>query len=227
MFERYGGTESAVGDAIEAVLVGECGLMSVDDLLKLIVGSRAHGALCDHFGSDALGDVTNLSGPELMQVHGVGKTTAARLLAGIEVGRRSLVPRTQGRPALSSSAQVIDFCAPQMIGFDREHFWILAVNTKNRLIKRYEVSIGILDATIVHPREVFKAAILASAGAVILVHNHPSGDPTPSSADIAMTKRLVKAGETLGIRVHDHVIIGAPNRSLSMFEEGYVTADSS
>lgn len=227
MFGRYGEGGLSTDEALEAVLVGEGGLMSVDELIRLIVGARAHGALCNHFGPEMIRDVASLSGIELMQVHGIGKTTAARLLAGVEVGRRSLVPLGQGRPILSSSAQVIELCAPQMMGFDREHFWILAVNTKNRLIKRYEVSIGILDATIVHPREVFKAAILASAGAVILVHNHPSGDPTPSGADIAMTKRLVKAGETLGIRVHDHVIIGAPDCSISMFEEGYVSKESS
>ena len=91
---------------------------------------------------------------------------------------------------------------------DREEFRVLLLNTKNGLIKKCEVSRGSLNASIVEPREVFKDAIAASAASMILVHNHPSGDPTPSSEDIAVTKRLVKAGELLNISVLDHIILG-------------------
>lgn len=107
-----------------------------------------------------------------------------------------------------------------MQAFDREHFWVLALDAKNRLIRPSEVSIGIVDATVVHPREVFKDAVRQSAAGVVVVHNHPSGDPQPSRADLRLTSRLVQAGEVLGIPVLDHVIVGSSGIGYSLREHG-------
>ncbi|MCZ6873090.1 MAG: DNA repair protein RadC [bacterium] len=112
------------------------------------------------------------------------------------------------RPQLRSSSSASDVLRTYLGDTDREHFVVLLVDRKNRLIGINTVSIGSLTASIVHPREVFKAAILANAAAVVLGHNHPSGDPQPSHEDKALTKRLVDAGKLLGIEILDHVVIG-------------------
>ena len=124
------------------------------------------------------------------------------------------------RPFVSKPEDVVRICGPQFRGADREHFWALALNTKNQLVRTIEVSIGSLNASIVHPRELFKEAVKVSAASVVAVHNHPSGDPTPSGADIQLTRRLVKAGDVLGIEVLDHVIIGDGGGHSSLRELG-------
>ena len=110
--------------------------------------------------------------------------------------------------------------APQLRGLDREHFWALVLNTRNQLLRTVEVSVGSLNASIVHPRELFKEAVRVSAASVVVVHNHPSGDPTPSGADIQLTRRLVKAGDVLGIELLDHVVIGDGGGFASIREMG-------
>lgn len=107
-------------------------------------------------------------------------------------------------------------------GADREHFVVLLLNTKNKVLGINTVSIGTLNASLVHPREIFKPAILINAAAIILVHNHPSGDPTPSSEDMEITQRLCKAGEILGIEVLDHLIISDDGMFTSFRERGLV-----
>ncbi|MQA91970.1 MAG: DNA repair protein RadC [Gemmatimonas sp.] len=105
-------------------------------------------------------------------------------------------------------------------GADREHFVALLLDTQNQIIGIHTVTIGTLDASLVHPREIFKPAILANAASVILAHNHPSGDPTPSAEDRTVTRQVVAAGTTLGIEVLDHVIVGGPHRYHSFRESG-------
>ena len=102
---------------------------------------------------------------------------------------------------------VVELCAHQLRGLDREHFWSLALNTKNRLLRLSEVSVGSLNASIVHPRELFKDAVKVSAASVVVVHNHPSGDPTPSPDDFDLTERLRAAAELVGVLARDHVIV--------------------
>jgi DNA repair protein RadC len=121
---------------------------------------------------------------------------------------------------VSSPEDVVALCGPQMRGLDKEHFWALALNTKNRLVRTIEVSVGSLNASIVHPRELFREAVRASAASVIVVHNHPSGDPQPSGADIQLTRRLVRAGDVLGVEVLDHVIVGDGGLHVSMRDHG-------
>lgn len=113
------------------------------------------------------------------------------------------------KPVLIDSAKnLAHYCYPFMSEFSREHFFVLVLNVKNELIRVCEVSIGTIDTSIVHPREVFKAAILINGAAIALVHNHPSGNPDPSSSDKSVTKSLIRAGKILGVPVVDHVILG-------------------
>ena len=146
---------------------------------------------------------------ELSKIKGIGPTKAIQLKAAFEVAKRLARPRE--RFAVNDPATAAGLVLGEMRHLDREEFRVLLLNTKNFLIRVAGISRGSLNASIVEPREVFKDAIAASAAGMILVHNHPSGDPTPSSEDIAITKRLVKAGELLNIAVLDHIIVGLPD----------------
>ena len=143
---------------------------------------------------------------ELAKTKGIGITKAIQLKAAFEAGKRLSRPRE--RVVVSIPADVAKLLREEMRDLDREEFRVVLLNTKNALIRVAHVSRGSLNASIVEPREVFKDAIAASAASVILAHNHPSGDPTPSAEDVAITRRLIKAGEVLGIPVIDHVILG-------------------
>jgi DNA repair protein RadC len=137
-----------------------------------------------------------------------------RVQSAIELGRRVVVDEAKrSNITVRNPEDVIFLCTPEMQGFDREHFWVLLLNVKNKLIRRVEVSVGSLNASVVHPREVYKEAVRWSAASVVLIHNHPSGDPTPSGADIQLTRRLTRAGETLGIELIDHIVIGGDDHA--------------
>lgn len=155
---------------------------------------------------------------ELVAVHGVGEARAAALLAAAELGKRMVSERTPGRPIISGPLDVYDLLRGRMTHLDRERFVIVLLNTKNAVIGIHTVSIGTLSSSLVHPREVFKPAIQASAAGLILVHNHPSGQTEPSREDRDVTRRLVEAGQTIGIEVLDHVVIG--DFYLSLKEHG-------
>ena len=139
---------------------------------------------------------------------GVGETKAIQLKAAFELARRLSTGSRDKQRSISSPEDAAAIMREEMRTLDREEFWVLLLNTKNGLIKKCPTSRGSLNASIVEPREVFKDAIAASAASMILVHNHPSGDPTPSAEDVTVTKRLVKAGELLNISVLDHIILG-------------------
>ena len=145
---------------------------------------------------------------ELAEIKGLGQTKAIQLKAAFELARRLSQHRGDSPRLVTTPADAAELVREEMRLLDRESFRVILLNTKNAFIKTCAVSLGSLNASIVEPREVFKDAISASAAGMILAHNHPSGDPTPSSEDIAITKRLVKAGELLGITVHDHIILG-------------------
>ena len=147
------------------------------------------------------------------------RARAAEVLAGIELGKR-IYGTFNFQEEMNTPEAVASYCHPLMADFDREHFWMLALNAKNRLIRRTEVSVGTVDATIVGVREVFKDALLASAVGVIVVHNHPSGDPHPSKSDLRVSRRLKEAGDLLGIALLDHVIVGAEGRNYSLRRYG-------
>jgi DNA repair protein RadC len=188
--------------------------LSAQEILALILGRGVRGEsvmvtaqkLLSKFGS--LQGIADSSVEELSQVNGIGPAKAAQLKAAFDLGRRiEAAPRT-GRGAVTSPEDVVKAVAGDLKGKKREHFLALLLDTRNRLIRTATVSMGSLDSSIVHPREVFKEAIKASAASVIFVHNHPSGDPEPSHDDIELTRRLVEAGKLLGIVVLDHVIVG-------------------
>jgi DNA repair protein RadC len=154
-----------------------------------------------------------LSGSPLTEVAregcGVGDRRLARLEASIELGRRSLHARAARRGrVVSTPDDVAEIMRPLCVGIDQERFWALALNTKNMLLRVIPISSGSLNASIVSPSILFREAIQIGAASVIASHFHPSNDPTPSGADIQLTRRLVKAGDVLGIEVLDHVVIG-------------------
>jgi DNA repair protein RadC len=191
--------------ALLSVLVGETGALGVG---RLVSEQPVAAALW------------RMNPDDLVELDGIGPAGAARLLACLEMSRRASGPSTEVRPTISTPEDVVAVCGSRLRGLDREHFWTLALNTKNRLMRIIEVSVGSLNASIVHPRELFKDAVRVSAAAVVVVHNHPSGDPTPSGADIQLTRRLVKAGDVLGVDVLDHVVIGDGGAHASMRDMG-------
>jgi DNA repair protein RadC len=152
--------------------------------------------------------LATLAPARLMREPGVGPARAARLLAAVELGRRALAPRVTVRPRLATPAAVAAFLTPEHGRHRDEHFGVLLLDTKHRLLRVVPISHGTLDASLVHPREVFRAASEHSAAALVLFHNHPSGDPAPSVDDLQLTRRLVDAGELMGIAVVDHVVLG-------------------
>lgn len=145
---------------------------------------------------------------ELRKFPGVGRDKAATLVAAFALARRMEQERREESPVLESPATVVNFMRESARLKSVESFQVLLLNTRRRLIRAQEISEGTLDTLLVHPREVFRAAIAANAAAILLVHNHPSGDPAPSEADIKVTRDLIRAGQLLKIEVVDHVIIG-------------------
>ena len=208
-------------DARHVVLCGKAETLTDAGLLSVLIGQdssrRADALLAEHPIPDGLWRVC---AEDLVALEGIGPAAAARVLACLEMSRRAAVWRSSRRPTISTPEDVVELCSPQLRGLDREHFWALALNTKNQLVRMVEVSVGSLNASIVHPRELFKDAVRLSAASVVIVHNHPSGDSTPSGADIQLTRRLVKAGDVLGIEVLDHVVIGDGGEHSSLRDLG-------
>ncbi|MFC4078383.1 RadC family protein [Salinithrix halophila] len=156
---------------------------------------------------------------ELVKIRGVGKAKAIQVLAGIELGRRVCRAVPEERIAIRSPRDAADFVMDELRHLSQEHFICLFLNTKNRVIDKQCIFVGTLNSSVVHPREVFREAIRRSSAGVICVHNHPSGDPTPSREDILVTERLFEAGRIVGIELLDHVIVG-DHRFTSMKEKG-------
>ena len=163
--------------------------------------------------------LARLSAADLVRVSGIGPARSAQVLAALELGRRSLTTRAAERVRLSTPQQLATWLIPQYGAARVEQFGIVMLDTRHRLIRAAVLSVGSLDATIVHPREVFRAAAASSSSAIVLFHNHPSGDPTPSPDDLALTLRLIRAGEVMGIRVVDHLVL-ADQHYYSLLEAG-------
>ncbi len=160
--------------------------------------------LLSKYGVDKL---SSCSLKELQEIKGIGKAKASQILALFEFNKRHNIAKQNGKP-IKSAKDVFNYMGPKLIHLDRECFMVLHLDTKNGVIKEEVVSLGTLNSSIIHPRELFKSAIKESANSIILVHNHPSGDPTPSHEDKEVTERIKDAGKLLGIDVLDHVIIG-------------------
>jgi len=141
-------------------------------------------------------------------VPGIGRDKAVTLAAAFALARRLEQERREESPVLDHPETVVRFMRETNRLLNVESFQVLLLNVRKKLIRSQEISQGLLDTILVHPREVFRAAIVANAAAIVLVHNHPSGDPMPSEADIKVTRDLIRAGQLLKIEVVDHVIIG-------------------
>jgi DNA repair protein RadC len=170
---------------------------------------------------ESLRKLFSRSPSELMEVKGIGSAKAAILSAAFELVRRIQSQGDRPRPSFKRSSEVAHHYLPLMRDLRKEVFRVLLLNRANRLIKEVTISEGTLEASLVHPREVFREAILEPAAGIILIHNHPSGNPSPSEEDLRITKQLVDAGRLLGIKVYDHIILaGESYRSLA--DEGLI-----
>jgi DNA repair protein RadC len=156
---------------------------------------------------ESLQGLFSRSPSELMKIKGIGAAKAAILSAAFELVRRLESKKNSSKPSFRKASDVAAYYAPLFRDLKKEVFKVLLLNRANRLIKEVLVSEGTLDASIVHPRDIFREAILESAAGVILIHNHPSGNPSPSNEDLKITRQLVEAGRLLGIKVYDHVIL--------------------
>ncbi|MFS0822539.1 DNA repair protein RadC [Bacillus sp. 1P02SD] len=175
--------------------------------------------LLHHF--EGLRLLKDASVEEITSIKGIGKAKAVQIMAAIELGRRIGKLQYEDRYVIRSPEDGAKYVMEDMRFLTQEHFVCLYLNTKNQVIHRQTIFIGSLNASIVHPREVYKEAFRRSAASIICIHNHPSGDPAPSREDIEVTKRLVECGRIIGIELLDHLIIGE-HKYVSLKEKGYV-----
>jgi DNA repair protein RadC len=197
------------------------------ELLGILLGKGTRKKTAVDLARELLGQYESLqklfsrSPSELMKVKGIGSAKAATLSAAFELARRVQSQRENPRASFKRSADVANHYLPLMRDLRKEVFKILLLNRANRLIRDVTISEGTLEASIVHPRDVFREAILEPASGIILIHNHPSGNPSPSEEDLRITKQLVEAGRLLGIKVYDHIILaGESYRSFA--DEGLI-----
>ncbi|HLD97454.1 MAG TPA: DNA repair protein RadC [Candidatus Nanoarchaeia archaeon] len=167
-----------------------------------------------------LAKLPELSLKELQQISGIGPVKAIQLKAVFELNRRVSLAKNE-KVIIKNAKDAFSYASGRLLSNDKEQFMVILLNSKNRIIKDEVVSVGTLNASLIHSREVFKSAIKESANAIIIAHNHPSGDPTPSEEDAIITNSLVDAGELLNIKLVDHVILGK-NSYYSFAKEGRI-----
>lgn len=205
------GAESLTNQELIAILIQT----GSKDESALAVANR----LLHHFnGLRTLKDATL---DELKAIKGIGTAKGLQLLAALELGGRVTRLAFKDRYAIRSPEDAAKYLMDEMRFLSQEHFICLYLNTKNIVMHKQTIFIGSLNASIVHPREVYKEAIKRSAASVICLHNHPSGDPSPSREDVEVTKRLAESGKIIGIDLLDHIIIGE-NKFVSLKEKGYI-----
>ncbi|MCC5911590.1 MAG: DNA repair protein RadC [Clostridiaceae bacterium] len=171
-----------------------------------------------NFNKEGLRFLTDCTVEELSEIKGVGLAKSSQIIASVELGKRIAFSTKVNNYRIKTPDDVSNLLMEEMRYLKKEFFNVLLLNTKNELISVENISIGSLNASIVHPREVFVKAIKRSSSSIILTHNHPSGDPKPSNEDINITKRLIEAGNIIGIEVLDHIIIG-DNTYISLKEK--------
>ena len=207
------------------------GALSDTELLAMLLrsGTKGHDVLT--LASRLIADAGSLAGlitwkeTDFKKLKGIGRVKALQLITVMEIARRVLSQNARLDPLINDAATAADFLRPFTHGLEVEKFWVLCLNRKNRLIKCVEVTSGTATSSLAHPREVFREAIRESATAVICAHNHPSGDPAPSAADIKVTRQLRESGQTVDITLLDHVVLGTQSadplgRGYYSFREG-------
>ena len=212
------------------LFVGAKGL-SNSELLALIIrtgsGDRSAIQLAEEvisYTSDNIGDLGMAEVRELTDINGIGEAKACSIVAAMELSKRLKSDRMANiKPRVSDSMEVAHMLMDELSDEKKEYFMVINLNSKLQVESKSIVSIGNLDSAPVHPREVFAPAIRRGAAAVVVAHNHPSGDPTPSAQDIEVTRRLLEASNIIGIKLLDHVIVGQ-GRNISMKAEGYLTS---
>lgn len=194
------------------------GVLSDAEQLAMLLrsGSSGHNVKCiaDELLAAAGGTLAGMlhwSAEDFRRIKGVGRVKAQQLVSVLEITRRLLAQREAVPPLLNRPDLVRRHFEAELLGLTVEKFWVLSLNRRNRLLRRDEVTSGTATSSLVHPREFFREAIKAGAVAVVAVHNHPSGDPAPSAADIAITRQLREAARTLQIELLDHVVLGHPS----------------
>ncbi len=188
-------------------------VLSDAELVTLIAGLTRDGGL-DPLLEDGLSSLSHQTADRLLELEGLGTTGAARLLAALELGRRVSTAPVDARPHLSTPSAIHEWARTRLLGSRREEFHVLCLNARNALVRTVRVAEGSVDQCHVDPREVFGPAISSRATSIVLVHNHPSGDPEPSAQDVALTRQLREGARLLCVRLLDHLVIT---------ERGYVS----
>lgn len=192
--------------------------LSDSELLAMILRSGPPGIDVVSMSSQLLETAGSLSkllswtATDFQQIRGIGKVKALQLIAVMEFAKRILQEGHETETIFDTPETVARHFHTLVAGIEVEKFWILCLNRKNHLIRRFEISSGTATSSLIHPREVFREAIRVAATAIIGVHNHPSGDPTPSRADLQATRQLRDAAKTIGIELLDHIIVGQKNK---------------
>ena len=190
------------------------GALGDNELVAIVLGQGQPRASALDLANGILASVGSVAGlaraahDELTRIRGIGAARAAQVLAAVELGRRSVAHAAREGVQMTSPRAVAEYLLPQYGNRRVEHFGVLLLDTKHRVLRSTVLSVGTLDASIVHPREIFREAVAGGAAAIVLFHNHPSGDPEPSREDTRLTERLIAAGVLMGIDVIDHVILG-------------------
>lgn len=211
----------------EKLLSQGVGALSDTELLAILIRVGSGKSTAVDLAKAILVNEKNLMGvagkspQELMRLKGIGEAKAVELCAAFEIGRRVAASMGTERAIMKEPADVARMMGPQLKYKQHEAFWVLLLDAKNGLMHKEELTVGTLNASLVHPREVYKTAIDRRAAAVIVVHNHPSGNPEPSAEDVSITKQLAEAGKIIGIPLHDHVII-AGDTYTSLAERGFL-----
>ncbi|EHR34685.1 RadC family protein [Helcococcus kunzii] len=201
--------------------------LSNSELLAILIGSGTKNKNAIYLAEEILKykirdkDLLYTSMEQLMEIDGIGLSKASRIISGLELGNRLAKIDKSQNISLSSPDTVAEFLYEYFRDSYKEEFCVLFLDTKNKVIGTQTVSIGTINQSLVHPREVFRYAIMKNSNSILLSHNHPSGDPTPSKEDILITERLIKAGEYIGIKVLDHLVIG-DRRYISLRAENLV-----
>ncbi len=198
--------------------------LSNTELVAILLRTGLRGENVLSLSSRLLAQLNGLAGlgrssfAELCAQRGLSEAKASQLLAGLELGRRFVSLAPEERATIRSPEDVANLLMAEMAPLPQEHLKALLLNTKNEVLSVQEIYVGNVNSSMVRPAEVFRPAVRDNAPSIIVVHNHPSGDPTPSPEDVSITRELVSAGETLGIQLLDHLVIGSGNRYVSLNE---------